>query len=72
MLSVIAKRIAEHEKFMRQMRRFYLRTVGLELGFSSAAPADLADLALREAAAMIEMAQELLAEERRTARTKAK
>lgn len=72
MPSVIQQRIAEREKLMKHTRRLYLRTVGLELGFSSAAPADIADLALREAGAMIALAQELLAERHRLAKAAGK
>jgi hypothetical protein len=53
-LSIIDQSSADCEAFLFRYRRAYLRSVGGEIGIS-----DLRDLALREAAAMIEVVQEL-------------
>jgi hypothetical protein len=54
MPSIIEQKISETERFLARHRRAYLRSVGSEIGLS-----DLRDLALREAVAMIELAQSL-------------
>jgi hypothetical protein len=53
-LSIIDKGAADCEAFLRRHRRAYLRSLSGEIGIT-----DLRDLALREAAAMIEMVQEM-------------
>ena len=53
-MSIIDKSAADCEAFLRRHRLAYLRSVGGEIGIT-----DLRDLALREAAAMIEYVQEM-------------
>ena len=55
MPSILDAKIAEGEAFLNRYRRAYLRSLCDEMGF----PVDLRDAALREAAAMIELARDL-------------
>lgn len=56
MPSIVDAAIKEREVFLRRYRKVYLKAVAAELGLS-----DLQDVALRESAAMIEFARELVA-----------
>jgi hypothetical protein len=53
-LSVVEQRIVEREAFLRLYRRAYVRSIGAELGII-----DLSVVALREAASLVDFANEL-------------
>lgn len=57
MVSIIEEQTNKDQEFLRRNRIAYLRTVGAEMGM----PSDLRNIALREARAMIEFAEDLLA-----------
>lgn len=60
MPSILATKIAEREEFLKKYRRVYLRSVGAEMGMT-----DLLDIALRESAALVEFAQDMIAAQHR-------
>ena len=57
MTSIMDGLVAKRQDFLARYRLAYLASVGRELGFVTTL--DLRDLALREAAEMIELAREL-------------
>jgi hypothetical protein len=57
MPSLMEEGIAKRQEFLAKFRISYLCSVGREMGFMNSP--DLRDLALREAAALIELAREL-------------